>query len=46
MSQSQFDREFNAIFTDDSSGFFKTSTMAACTIKDGGIHAEIKGDRE
>ena len=35
MSQSQFDREFNAIFTDDSSGFFKTSTMAGCTIKDG-----------
>ncbi len=35
MSQSQFDREFNAIFTDDSSGFFKTSTMKSCTIPDG-----------
>ena len=47
MSQSQFDREFNAIFTDDSSGFFKTSTMAACTIKDGEDPClEIKGDRD
>ena len=47
MSQSQFDREFNAIFTDDSSGFFKTSTMAACTIKDGQDPClEIKGDRD
>jgi len=35
MSQSQFDREFGAIFTDDSSGYFKTSRMAACTIPDG-----------
>lgn len=35
MSQSQFDREFGAIFTDDSSGYFKTSKMAACTLKDG-----------
>ncbi len=47
MSQSQFDREFNAIFTDDSSGFFKTSTMAACTIKDGEDPClEIAGDRD
>lgn len=47
MSQSQFDREFNAVFTDDSSGYFKTSTMAACTIKDGeGPHLEIAGDRD
>lgn len=35
MSQSQFDREFNAVFTDDSSGYFKISKMAACTIADG-----------
>ena len=47
MSQSQFDREFNAVFTDDSSGFFKTSTMAACTIKEGeGAHTEIAGDKD
>ena len=47
MSQSQFDREFNAIFTDDSSGFFKTSTMQACTIKDGeGPTVELAGDRD
>ena len=32
MSQSQFDREFGAVFTDDSSGYFKISTMAKCTI--------------
>ena len=45
MSQSQFDREFGAIFTDDSSGYFKTSTMAACTLMDGeGAHVEVKGD--
>jgi hypothetical protein len=47
MSQSQFDREFGAIFTDDSSGFFKTSTMAACTIKDGEVPCtEVAGDRD
>ena len=47
MSQSQFDREFNAIFTDDSSGFFKTSTMAACTVGDGDTpHLELSGDRD
>jgi hypothetical protein len=46
MSQSQFDREFNAIFTDDSSGFFKTSTMAECTIKDGEApNIEVAGDK-
>lgn len=46
MSQSQFDREFNAIFTDDSSGFFKTSTMAACTVVDGDSPClEVAGDR-
>lgn len=46
MSQSQFDREFGAIFTDDSSGFFKTSTMAGCTVKDGESPCvEVAGDK-
>jgi len=45
MSQSQFDREFGAIFTDDSSGYFKTSKMAACTIEDGeGQSIQVCGD--
>lgn len=45
MSQSQFDREFGAIFTDDSSGYFKTSRMANCTIQDGDAPSvEICGD--
>jgi hypothetical protein len=47
MSQSQFEREFGALFTDDSSGYFKTSRMAACTVKDGEEpHVEIKGNPE
>jgi hypothetical protein len=47
MSQSQFEREFGALFTDDSSGYFKTSRMAACTVKDGDEpHVEIKGNSE
>ena len=47
MSQSQFEREFGATFTDDSSGYFKTSRMAACTVKDGeDPHVEIKGQPE
>lgn len=45
MSSSQFEREFGAKFTDDSSGYFKISTMAACTIPDGeGQSVEIRGD--
>ena len=45
MSQSQFEREFGALFTDDSSGYFKTSRMAACTVPDGEEpHVEIKGN--
>jgi hypothetical protein len=45
MSQSQYDREFGAVFTDDSSGYFKVSTMAACTIPDGEDPCvETKGD--
>lgn len=45
MSQSQFDREFGAVFTDDSSGYFKVSKMALCTIPDGeGQAVELIGD--
>ena len=45
MSESQFQREFGAIFTDDSSGYFKISTMAACTIPEGEEPCvEVKGD--
>lgn len=45
MSQSQFDREFGAVFTDDSSGYFKVSKMALCTIPDGeGQSVELVGD--
>lgn len=45
MSQSQFDREFGAIFTDDSSGYFKTSRMASCTIPAGeSPSVEVKGE--
>jgi len=35
MSSSQFEREFGAVFTDDSSGYFKISTMAKCTVPEG-----------
>jgi len=46
MSQSQFDREFGSIFTDDSSGYFKTSKMAACTLKDGETPTiEVAGEK-
>ena len=46
MSQSQFEREFGAIFTDDSSGYFKTSRMAACSIQPGeGYNVEVKGEQ-
>jgi hypothetical protein len=45
MSHSQFEREFGAIFTDDSSGYFKTSKMAECTVPDGEEPSvEVKGD--
>lgn len=44
MSQSQFDREFGAIFTDDSSGYFKLSKMKNCWIPEGEEPTiEIKG---
>ena len=45
MSDSQFEREFGAIFTDDSSGYFKVSKMAACTLADGdGQCVEVVGN--
>jgi len=45
MSQSQFDREFMARFTDDSSGYFKVSKMKECTIGDGeGQCVEVFGE--
>ena len=45
MSDSQFNREFGAIFTDDSSGYFKVSKMAACTVPDGeGQCVEVVGN--
>ena len=45
MSASQFEREFGAIFTDDSSGYFKVSKMAECTLADGeGQSVEVIGN--
>ena len=45
MSESQFEREFGAIFTDDSSGYFKVSKMAQCTLQDGeGQSVEVVGN--
>ena len=45
MSESQFEREFGSVFTDDSSGYFKVSKMMECTIKDGeGQSIEIAGE--
>jgi len=45
MSESQFEREFGAIFTDDSSGYFKVSKMAECTLQDGeGQSVEVVGN--
>jgi len=35
MSEAQFLREFGAQFSDDSSGYFKISKMALCTVPDG-----------
>jgi hypothetical protein len=45
MSQSQYDREFGAVFTDDSSGYFKISKMQECTVEEGvSPSIEVKGD--
>jgi len=47
MSISQFEREFGAKFTDDSSGYFKISKMVECSIPDGeGQSVEIRGSSE
>lgn len=45
MSHSQFEREFGAVFTDDSSGYFKTSRMAGCVVPEGqSPSVEVKGE--
>ena len=45
LSESAFQREYGAVFTDDSSGYFKVSKMIACTIKDGeGQSVEVAGE--
>ena len=45
MSQSQYDREFGAVFTDDSSGYFKISKMQECTVEEGvSPCVEVKGE--
>lgn len=47
MSESQFLREFGAQFTDDSSGYFKISKMALCTVPDGELPStEVVGSAE
>jgi intein/homing endonuclease len=47
MSESQFGREFGATFTDDSSGYFKISKMALCTVPDGESPCvEVTGNSE
>jgi hypothetical protein len=35
MSESQFNREYHAVFTDDSSGYFRMSKMVLCCLPDG-----------
>ena len=46
MSHSQFAREFESVFTDDSSGYFKTSKMAECTVPDGEAPTvEVAGEK-
>jgi hypothetical protein len=46
MSHSQFAREFESVFTDDSSGYFKTSKMAQCTVPDGEAPSvELAGEK-
>jgi hypothetical protein len=47
MSESQFLREFGAQFSDDSSGYFKISKMALCTVPDGEAPSvEVVGNPE
>lgn len=46
-SESSFDREYKAIFTSDSSGYFKATKLAACSVKDGETPClELKGDKD
>lgn len=44
-SEAVFDREYRAIFTPDSGGYFRASKMDLCTIKDGddSITMELRG---
>lgn len=45
MSSSQFQREYEAQFSDDSSGYFSMAQMLNCTIQAGGNPTiEVKGD--
>ncbi len=46
-SEAVFDREYRAIFTADSSGFYRASKMQECTIADGddSITMELKGEK-
>lgn len=47
MSEQQFKREFEAVFTDDSGGFFSKKKMDECTIKAGQEPTiEIKGEKD
>lgn len=47
MSEVQFNREFNSIFTDDSGGFFSKRKMDLCTIPNGESPTiEIIGDKK
>jgi hypothetical protein len=46
MSTSQFDREYNALFTADSAGYFKISELKACKYECGdGEHVELVGEK-
>lgn len=47
-SEAVFDREYNAIFTPDSGGYFRASKMDQCTIKDGddSVTMELRGQRD
>lgn len=46
MSTSQFDREYNSIFSADSAGYFKVSELKACKYECGdGEHVELVGEK-
>lgn len=47
MSEQQFQREFGAVFTDDSGGYFSKKKMDDCTVKEGNEPTiEIVGDKD